>query len=124
MTTAVERSPDLEQGRLAVDAGAAARLAAAGPFDLQVRTLLLGGRSYQPGSGDRPIIPTDSVTTYASGVKLLRSGVVVSTDLSVGRFGDSRLSFPINPKFQRLISANSLSLQGLGGNWRGFGRDV
>ena len=25
-------------------------------------------------------------------------------------------------KFQRLISANSLSLQRLGGNWRGFGR--
>ena len=96
MATAVERSPDLERGRLAVDAGAAARLVAAGPFDLQVRTVLLGGRSHQPGSGNRPIIPTDGVTTYASGVKLLRSGVVVSTDLSVGRLGDSRLSFPIN----------------------------
>ena len=29
---------------------------------------------------------------------------------------------PIKRKFQRLISANSLSLRGLGGEWRGFGR--
>ena len=41
-----------------------------------------------------------------------------------GRVARSVVQRSTRPKFQRLISANSLSLQGLGGNWRGFGRDV
>ena len=94
MATAVERSPDLERGRLAVDARAAARLAAASPFDLQIRARLASGRSHQLG-GDRPIIPTDSLTTHASGAKRLRSGVVVATDVTVARLADGRLGIPV-----------------------------
>ena len=86
MATVLERSPDIERGRLAIEDGAGARLAAASPFDLKVRASLYGGRqSLWFGGGAGTPIATDNVTTSASAVKTFRSGVVVSSELSLGR---------------------------------------
>ena len=78
--------PEMERGRLAIEDGAGARIAAATPFDLQVRASLHGGRqSLPPGGGAGALVAAASVTTTASAVKAFRSGVVVSSELSLGR---------------------------------------
>ena len=84
MTTVLAESPDIEQSRLAIEAGAADRLAAAGPFDFRMQASVMGGRDHQYVSSEA--VPTGSLTTLASGTKLFRSGISISTDLSLGRF--------------------------------------
>ena len=84
MTTVLAESPDIEQSRLAIEAGAADRLAAAGPFDFRMQASVMGGRDHRYAS--REAGTTGSLTTLASGTKLLRSGIAISTDLSFGRF--------------------------------------
>lgn len=79
-------SPDIEVGRLAVEAEAGARLLAASPFDLQVRAGLRSGREVLPLSGGRNgLLVTRSLETSTSATKSFRSGMVVSSDLSLGR---------------------------------------
>ena len=86
IATAVELSPDMERGRLAIEDGAGARVVAAAPFDLQVRAWLHGGRQSLPlGGGAGALVAADSLTTTASAVKAFRSGVVVSSEISLGR---------------------------------------
>ena len=79
-------SPDIEIGRLAVEAEAGVRLLAASPFDLQVRAGLRSGREVLPLAGGRGgLLVTESVETSTSATKSFRSGMVVSSDLSLGR---------------------------------------
>ena len=93
VTTVLADSPEIAQSLLAVDAGAAERIAAAGPFDFRMRTSIVGGRDNLEVSGT--LASTGSLTAVTSGVKRLRSGVVISTDLSLGRFG-AQHSLPLN----------------------------
>ena len=93
MATVLAESPEIEQSRLAVEAGAADRIAASGPFDFRMQTSVVGGRDNFEVSGE--LAPTGSLTTIASGSKRFRSGIVISTDLSLGRFGGLR-SLPLN----------------------------
>lgn len=93
IATALEHSPDLERGRLAIEDGAGARVAAATPFDLQVRASLHGGRQSLPrGGGAGALVAADSLTTTASAVKAFRSGVVLSSELSMGRLRAAGIS--------------------------------
>ena len=79
-------SPDVARGRLAVEAEAGALLVAGGPFDLNVRADLRGGRDTLPLAGGRNgLFVTESVETGASVARSFRSGMVLSADLSLGR---------------------------------------
>ena len=93
--TVLTSSPDIARGRLAVEAEAGARLLAASPFALKMRAGLLSARERLPLAGARNgLLVTESVETGASAVKSFRSGVVVSSELSVGRVRNSAIGFP------------------------------
>lgn len=95
--TVLVSSPDIERGRLAVDAEAGARLVAASPFDLEVRTGLLSAHESLPLAGVREgLLVTETVETSASAVKSFRSGVVVSSDFSLGRVRSSTVGLPLD----------------------------
>ena len=79
-------SPDIEIGRLAVEAEAGARLVAASPFDVEVSAGVRGSRDVLPlVGGSNGLFVTESVETLTSATKSFRSGIVMSTDLSLGR---------------------------------------
>lgn len=82
MTTVLMESPDIEQSTLAIETGAADRVAASSPFDFRVHTSVAGGRDNLDVSG--VLAPTGSLTTLVSGTKLFRSGIAISTDASLG----------------------------------------
>lgn len=95
--TVLVSSPEIERGRLAVDAEAGARLVAASPFDLEVRTGLLSAHESLPLAGVRDgLLVTETVETSASAVKSFRSGVVVSSDFSLGRVRSSTVGLPVD----------------------------
>ena len=88
-------SPDIEIGRLAVEAEAGARLLAASPFDLRVRAGVGSGRETLPLAGGRNgLFVTESVETSTYVTKSFRSGMVVSSDLSLGRVRSGAGSVP------------------------------
>ena len=83
-------SPEIERGRLAVEAEAGARLLAASPFDLQMRADLRSGREALPlAGGHNGFLVTESVETGTSMLKSFRSGMVMSSDVSLGRVRSS-----------------------------------
>ena len=97
-------SPEIERGRLAVEAEAGARLLAASPFDLQVRADLRGGRDALPlAGGHNGLLVTESVETGTSMLKSFRSGIVMSSDLSLGRVRSSASGVPAD-QIRTLIS--------------------
>lgn len=97
-------SPEIERGRLAVEAEAGARLLAASPFDLQVRADLRSGRDALPlAGGHNGLLVTESVETGASMLKSFRSGMVMSSDLSLGRVRGSAGGVPAD-QIRALIS--------------------
>ena len=84
--TALAISPDVERARLAVEAEAGARLLAASPFDPTLRTALLRSSESLPvAGGPNGLLVTESIAARASMMKSFRSGVVVSSDLSLDR---------------------------------------
>ena len=93
MSTALELSPDVERGRLAVADSAGARRTAASPFDLRFQTSLNGGRENLPLYGQGALMASDTITTGALLEKSFRSGMVVSSSLSVGRLAHSAIRF-------------------------------
>ncbi len=97
VTTVLTSSPEIERGRLAVEAEAGARLLAASPFDLVVRTGLLSAREILPLAGARSgLLVTETAEARASAVKSFRSGVVVSADFSLGRVRGGTVGLPAN----------------------------
>ena len=95
--TVLARSPDIERGRLAVEAEAGARLLAASPFDLQVRAGLSSARETVPLAGaSNGLLVTGSVETSASAVKSFRAGMVVSSALSLGRVRTGAVGLPVD----------------------------
>ncbi len=93
VATVLAESPDIEQSRLAIEAGAADRMTAASPFDFRMHASVVGGNDSRDVSGT--FGPAGSLTTLTSGTKLFRSGIAISTDLSLGRFGGLG-SLPVN----------------------------
>ena len=84
--TALTISPDVERARLAVKAEAGARLLAASPFDPTLRTALLRSSESLPvAGGPNGLLVTESIAARASMMKSFRSGIVVSSDLSLDR---------------------------------------
>jgi len=97
-------SPEIERGRLAVEAEAGARLLAASPFDLQVRADLRSARDALPlAGGHSGFLVTDSVETGTSMLKSFRSGIVMSSDLALGRVRSSAGGVPAG-QIRTLIS--------------------
>ncbi len=88
-------APDIELARLAVEAEAGARLLAASPFDLELRTALLRARDHLPLASARDgELVTETVETRTSAVKSYRSGLTVTSDLSVARVRSSASGLP------------------------------
>ena len=95
VTSVLAGSPDIEQGRLAVEAEAAARFLAASPFDLEVRTAVLRARDSLPvASARNGLLVTETVETSASAAKSFRLGVVASAEFSLGRVRSSASGLP------------------------------
>ncbi len=92
---ALTNSPEIERGRLAVEAEAGARLLAASPFDLQVRADVRSGRDALSLAGvHNGLLVTESVETGTSMLKSFRSGLAMSLDLSLGRVRSSAGGVP------------------------------
>ena len=86
VSTVLAESPDVERGRLAVDAEAGARLLAASPFDLDVRTSLQQARDRLPlASARNDVLVTETLESRTSAAKSFRSGLVVASELSLAR---------------------------------------
>ncbi len=96
VATTLERSPDIELGRLTVVESAAARRFAAHPFDLRVQTSLDSARENLPLYGQGTLLPSDTLTTGASLEKTFRSGMVVFSEVSVGRLAHGAIPTPAN----------------------------
>ena len=95
VSTVLAGSPDIEQARLAVEVEAGNLLLAASPFDLEVRTMLQRVRDSLPLASARDAIPvTETVETRTSAIKSFRSGLVVSSELSVARNRGSTFGLP------------------------------
>lgn len=115
VTAVLAYSPEIERGRLAVEAEAGALLVAASPFDLQVRAGLLRGRETLPlGSGRNGLLVTESVETSTSVVKSFRSGIAVASDLSLGRVGSGADTVPAD-RIRSLVSLSVPLASGRGG---------
>ena len=89
MKTVLAESPDIEQSRLAIEAGAADRVAAASAFDFRMQTSVVGGRDNRDIAG--ALTSRRSLSAITSGTKIFRSGIALSTGLSLGRFASRSL---------------------------------
>lgn len=94
MTSALDRSPDVERGRQAVADSVGARRVAASPFDLRVQTSLDRARESLPLYGQGTLLASDTLTTGALLEKGFRSGMILSSSLSVGRLAHSAIAMP------------------------------
>ena len=112
VSTVLTGSPDIERGRLAVEAEVGARLLAAGPFELEVRTALQGARdNLLLAYARNGVLVTETVETRTSAVKAFRSGLVVSSELALARIRSSAIGLPIG----RIDSAVSVRVPLAGG---------
>ena len=103
-------SPDIEQARLAVESEAGDLLLAASPFDLQVRTMLQRARESLPPASVRDGLAV-TVETRTSVIKSFRSGLVVTSELSLARNRNNAFGLPAG----RVDASASVRVPLLGG---------
>ena len=104
VSTVLAGSPDIEQARLAVEAEAGAHLLAASHFDLEVRTSLRRSQESVPLASVPSVLATRSVESRSSAAKSFRSGLAVSTELSLANLRGSAIGAPT----RQVVSSTSV----------------